>query len=162
MWSVKGLISVTSLPFNPSPADLNPLAGISRCIRRICLLREQGDTAEAALLEQSDLANAVRDIRLARGPDALPESELRSMFVTEEKRVTDAIILSELLIPELVKSFSSAASNPPMPRPANSGPAPAYSSDSVPPFAQSASVGGPAIADFLDSMLASERSSRRR
>lgn len=152
---------MTSLPFNPSPEDLNPLAGISRCIRRICLLREQGDSTEAMRLERGELANAVRDIRLARGSDALPESELRAMFAAEEKRVTDAIVLSELLIPELVRSFASTASHPPMPARSAPGGSPAYAADSASPFAQPATVGEPVIADMLDSMLASERTSRR-
>ena len=138
--------------------EVSPLAGIIRCVRRICLLREQGDATEATRLEKNDLANAVRDYRLACGPEILPESELRSLFVAEEKRVADAVILSELLIPQLVKSFPAqpVAAVP-------SRPSAAASVETATPFPRAAAAAGvsPIIADLLDAMLASERSGRR-
>jgi hypothetical protein len=153
-------ITVTSSPtLNPS-SGANPLAGIFRCIRRICVLREQGKDADASLLERNDFANAVRDFRLTNGPDALPESELQSMFALEERRVADAAVLSELLIPELVKSF------PPIPvagAPRLTSASPTVPDSSTPPFPRAAAAAGvsPIIADLLDAMLASERAGRR-
>lgn len=153
---------MNSFPFPSLPADVNPVAGIVRCIRRICLLREQGSFAEAKHLEQSELADAIRDVRLVQGVDALPESELHSLFVQEEKRVADAVVLSALLIPELVKSFPSSSSNPPL---AQAGSASPFAQNSAIPFPRppSAAASGvtPGIADMLDSMLSSERTARQ-
>jgi hypothetical protein len=151
---------VISSPFTHLPADAKSLTGITRCIRRICLLLEQDNAAEAARLEQNEFANALRDIRLALGPDALPESELRAMFAAEEKRVADAVVLSELLIPELIKSLPAAPAFPPPTRP---GSLSASGLDSPTPFPRAAAAAGvsPIIADLLDAMLASERTGRR-
>lgn len=143
-------------------AETNSVAGITRCIRRICVLREQGNLAEATRLEQNEFTNTLRDIRLAQGPDALPESDLRALFAAEEKRVADAVVLSELLIPELVKSFPPMSASPfPSSRPPASTQAPETASAA--PFSRPAAPAGvsPIIADLLDAMLASERPSRR-
>lgn len=150
---------MTSFHSSSLPAEISPLAGIVRCVRRICLLREQGDAAEATRLEKNDLANAIRDVRLAHGPDTLPESELRALFAAEEKRVVDAVILSELLIPQLVKSFPPSS----LPPVQQTRPAPAVSAETATPFPRAAAAAGvsPIIADLLDAMLASERSGRR-
>ena len=148
-------------PFPFFPAEADPLAGITRCIRRICLLHEQGNTVEAISLQQGDFGNALRDFRLAHGPDSLPDAELRSMFEAEKKRVADAVVLSELLIPQLIKSFPAAAASAPQIRPAAAAVAPAR--DTAVPFPRAAAAAGvsPVIADLLDAMLASERGGRR-
>ena len=143
-------------PFPSHPAEANPLAGISRCIRQICLLREQDNAGEAARLEQNEFANALSELRLAYGPDILPETELRALFEAEQKRVADAVVLSELLIPQLVKSFSTAPQVRSVAVPANGR------EPSVPlPRAVAAAGVSPMIADLLDAMLASERGGRR-
>ncbi len=87
---------------NHSPTKPPSVAGVARVVRQICLLREQGDAVQAARLQENELAGAVRDLRLAQGPSALPEAELQAMFALEERRVAEAAILSELLIPRLV------------------------------------------------------------
>ena len=138
------------------------MAGITRCIRRICLLREQNNPAEAERVEKNEYANALRDHRLAHGPETLPEIELKALFVTEEKRVADAMVLAELLIPQLTKSFPSAAggsANPMQPRPGSASPS---GHDTATPFPRAAAAAGvsPIIADLLDAMLASERTNR--
>jgi len=158
-----GKSPVMTSPFPPYPAEANPLAGITRCIRQICLLREQGNIAEAQQVEQNEFSNTLRDLRLAHGPEILPESELQTMFAAEQKRVADAVVLSELLIPQLVKSFGNSA--PPLAQPAHSVAAAAAtgSRDSSVPIPKAAAVAGvsPMIADLLDAMLASERGGRR-
>ena len=156
----RGNLIVMNSPFPPYPAEANPLAGITRCIRRICLLREQDNAAEALRVEQGEFANALRDFRLAHGPDTLPENELRAMYNAEQKRVADAIVLSELLIPQLVKSFPAAAAAAPVRQAAS---AVSASRDSAVPFPRAAAAAGvsPVIADLLDAMLASERGGRR-
>ena len=146
--------SVGQLLLNHPPTKPLPAAGIARVVRQICLLREQGDAAQAARLQENDLADAVRDLRLAHGPAVLPEAELQAMFAAEEQRVAEAVILSELLIPRLVESWPvhsgpvrSAASRPGRESPSVAAPAPA--------------AGPPAIPDLLDAMLAAERPGRR-
>jgi hypothetical protein len=131
------------------------MAGITRLVRRICLLREQGDAAQAAHLQDDELAAAVRDLRLAHGPEAFAESELHGLFATEGRHVAEAVILSELLLPRLVECRPAAAA------PRSSGPARTFS---PPPSAARAPVsaaGSPAIPDLLDAMLAAERHGRR-
>lgn len=154
---------VMSSPFPPHLAEPNPFAVINRCIRQICLLREQGNLAEAERVEKTEFANALRDLRLAHGPQILPQSELNVLFEAEHKRVADAVLLSELLIPQLVKSFSAS------PFPTQSRQAAAIAT--APPVSRDASVQtpkaaapagvSPMITDLLDAMLASERGGRR-
>jgi len=150
-----------SSPFPPHLAEPNPFAVINRCIRQICLLREQGNVAEAERVEKNEFANTLRDLRLAHGPEVLPQTELNALFEAEYKRVADAVVLSELLIPQLVKSFSAA------PFPAQARPAaaavPVTSRDPSVPIPKAAAPAGvsPVIADLLDAMLASERGGRR-
>lgn len=142
--------------FSQLPAADDPLAGITRLIRQICLLREHGDAEQAGQLRNGGLANAVRDYRLAHGPDALPENELQMMFATEERRVAEATILSELLVPRLVASLP-ALRDPVRSAPVRPGPehGAMATSSSVSP------VGPPSISDLLDAMLAAERNAGR-
>ena len=152
-----------SAPFPPHLAEPNPFAVINRCIRQICLLREQGNNAEAERVEKADFANTLRDLRLAHGPEILPPNELTALFEAEHKRVADAVVLSELLIPQLVKSFSAS------PFPAQARPLAAAATETVAtrdssvPIPKAAAPAGvsPMIADLLDAMLASERGGRR-
>jgi hypothetical protein len=135
------------------PVDAARRAGIARLIRQVCVLREQGDAAQATRLQENEVANAVRDFRLMEGPEALPESELQAMLASEERRVADAQILSELLLPRLVEHF-----------PAEPSPARSRGVRSLPgplPAATKAVAGPPTIPDLLDAMLAAERTGRR-
>jgi hypothetical protein len=127
-------------------------AGVVRIVRQICLLREQGDVAQAARMQDNELATAVRDLRLAHGPEAFSDGELHELFVAEERRVTEAVILSELLLPRLLASWP-AASAARGPRPV-SAPLPAIRRPEP-------AAGSPAIPDLLDAMLAAERPGRR-
>jgi hypothetical protein len=126
------------------------MTGLTRLVRRICLLREQGDAAQAGRLHEQEFATALRDLRLAQGPDVLPEKELRALFEQEEQRVAEAVILSELLIPRLVEGWPAVSG------PRSAGPARAPAPRPVAPAA-----GPPAIPDLLDAMLAAERNGRR-
>ena len=107
---------LTNPSFIPHPAAAEDLRGISRLVRQICLLREQADLAQAARLQENELAHAVRELHAARGPEALPESELQAMFIREEHRVAEAVLLSELLVPRLVSELP--VSFRPVPSPA--------------------------------------------
>ena len=131
------------------------MAGITRLVRQICLLREQGDAAQAAHLQGDELAAAVRDLRLAHGPEAFAESELSGLFAAEERRVAEAVILSELLIPRLVESWPASVGSRP------SGPVRTFPAPPSVARAPAPAAGSPAIPDLLDAMLAAERHGRR-
>jgi hypothetical protein len=145
---------------NPSlhqrPTSSGSTIGVARLIRQAFVLREQGDHAGAARIEESEIPTAVRDHRLAHGPDALPEAELRALYAIEEQRVAEAAILSELLIPRLVKMLPASAS------PTSSGNNRATArASTVISGAVLTPTGSPAISDLLDAMLAAERSDRQ-
>lgn len=145
------------LPVKLPPVEDEALVRITRLVRRVCVLREQGETAEAKRLEDEKLGSEIRDLRLSQGPQALPEGELAALFATESKRAIEAVALAEMLIPQLLGRL-----------PANPVPAPApvrpFVPTSVPaPELRPATMGGsPAIPDLLDAMLARERTALRR
>jgi len=132
------------------------LSTIARLVRRICLLRELGDAVAAAHLEENEFATAVRDIRLTDGPDALPEGGLQAMFVNEERRVADAVVLAELLIPQLAASILAGNNTAPRPPPTSDRKVADSFSRAADPVA-----GSPAIPDLLDAMLAADAAARR-
>lgn len=134
------------------------MSGIVRLVRRICVLRERGEAAAAARLEENDFATAVRDLRLAEGPDALPAEELQTIFAAEEQRVANAAVLAELLIPQLRGALADGAFP-------STGPATNLRRETPAPFAvarvSEPVAGSPAITDLLDAMLAADGAARR-
>ena len=135
------------------PDDAGCLAGLSRLVRRICLLQEQGDTAEAGRLQQGDLAVAIGEIRRTQGADALPEEKLAALFAVEAERVAEALLTAELLIQRLTAIWTSAPAAAPVVR------EPTIAEVRVPTRLVPAQP--PVISDLLDAMLASERTSTR-
>ncbi|MBL9214441.1 MAG: hypothetical protein JNG83_03090 [Opitutaceae bacterium] len=133
------------------PVDVEERRGVARLIRRVCLLREQGEVADAEKLQAGELARAIRDHRLQHGPDSLPESELRELYVVEARRAADALALAELLIPQLTRQPTAARTR----SEAVAIPVP------MPPAVRMPEAGVPAIPDLLDAMLAAERKARR-
>ncbi len=127
-------------------------SGIVRLIRQICVFREQGDMIAAGRLRENDLAGAVDEFRRRHGAEALPDQDLLDLFAAEERRVADAVILSELLLPRLLAALSAARTDA-VTRPV---------ARSLPSDARPAAIpaGPPAISDLLDAMLAAERSGR--
>lgn len=125
------------------------MAGIARLVRRVCLLREQGEAAQAAHLQGNELANAIRDFRLQHGPAALPEEKLGEMFASEEEHVVDAMVLAELLIPQLTRFMPEAVISRPVP--------PAVETPRSVPSPRVLAGDSPAIPDLLDAMLEAER-----
>ena len=127
------------------------MAGIVCLIRRICLLREQGEVARAEQLQAGELAEALTALREADGPEACSAVAVAQVFAREEERIADAQVLAELLAPRL-----GAA------RPATTAPLPAAA---PPPSPPGRAPGVPAeslsIPDLLDAMLAAERTSPR-
>ena len=126
-------------------------SALARLLRQASVLREQNDTAGAARLEANEIPATVRSIRLAHGPDALPDAELQAMMVAEDQRVVEAVILAKLLISQLVVTS-----------PVISERGRSNSARSMPePVAPKTMAGPPAISDMLDAMLAAERTGRR-
>lgn len=128
----------------------HPATPVTRLIRRICLLREQGDAAGAHSLERDQLPAAVQLARTKLGPDALPEDELRRIFARESERAAEAITIAGLIVQQLTPHAlggTSAASV----RATRDREPPA-------PSARGRASGNttPAIADLLDAMLANE------
>ncbi len=126
------------------------MASIARLVRQICLLREQGDAGRAAQLQENDLTAAVRNLRATHGAEILPEPGLQALFAAERQRVAEAVLLAELLIPQLLGSR-------PVPRPA----AAITAVTPRPAAPRPPDAGPPAITDLLDAMLAAERAGRR-
>jgi hypothetical protein len=138
--------------FNSSqrPDDAGRRAGLVRLVRRICLLREQGEAAEAGRLQENDLAAAVGEIRRADGADALREEDLVALFAAEAGRVSEALFTAELLIRRLTEIWPAS----PSPVAAT---ARAPTTIVAPADARPAPAGPPLISDLLDAMLAAER-----
>lgn len=133
------------------------MSGITRLVRRVCLLREQGEAEAAARFEQNELATAVRDLRLAEGLEAVRDEELQELFIREEQRVADAVILAELLAPRL------ASVRPPVPAVQVTTPVQVRRDEFVStPRVIESGAGSTAIPDLLDAMLAADSAARRR
>jgi hypothetical protein len=129
--------STAQLPEKTGPRDEN----IARLCRQICLCRTRGQVAEADRLE-----TALRDqVSAGFGEDALQE-----IFSCEQKRVSDAYMLAEVLGPLLTEHLSA---NTPDPARAH---VPAARSSSRPATADRPL----AIADLIEGMLKQERATR--
>ena len=133
-----------------------PRDSIVRLVRRICLLNEQGRSAEAARLETTELAAALKAAREAGGAGDVAQEILTEIYAIEKERSANAVVLSELIVAQLHEylfaagpsrrtAFTTAANSPP-----------------AAPAAGPASGGSPAIPDLLDAMLAHDRSAARR
>lgn len=160
---------MNAFPVNPSSSDDGSLQSLTRLVRRICLLTEQGDEAEAIRLESTQLAEAVRQYRHDHGPDALTEQHLGEIFVHEQRRAADAVVLAELLIPQLAGQSRAGwaqgaslsvhgARSPSVEPPAGSMAAAAFDTAAA---REAARTQPASIPDFLDAMLAGETSQRR-
>ena len=148
-----------NFPIQVSSAEAVSVAGITRIIRRICLLREQNNILAAEQLEQNEFAAALRELVLLHGPELLSERELLDIYRAEEKRVADAAVLAELLAPPLIRALSTASVSL---SPARPNAAATNGRDTSIPFSRTAVEGAsPMIADLLDAMLASERPANR-
>jgi hypothetical protein len=125
------------LPEKIETADEN----IARLCRQICLCRTRGRMAEASRLEV-----ALRD-QISSG---FSEDDLQEIFLVEQKRVIDALMLAEFLGPLLTEHLAAATSA--MIR----APAPAVRSSRRPATTERPA----AIADLIEGMLMQERATR--
>lgn len=139
----------------------SPWDEVAQIYRQVCLLRLQGRGAEAAQLYAGKFSEALDVIEQFAGPGPVTEARVQSLLAAEDERVAQASVLAELLTPLLVErlreiflpdraqplSEKSPAVDSPAGAPANfPGVKPAHSS-------------APTIADFIEGMLAQERSS---
>jgi hypothetical protein len=131
--------STTQLLEKTEPCD----EGIARLCRQICLCRTRGQVAEASRLEI-----VLRD-QVSAG---FSESALQELFLAEQKRVIDALMLAEVLGPLLTEQLATAASDITRAH----APAPAARS-SRPPATSDRPL---AIADLIEGMLMQERTTR--
>jgi len=125
-----------------------------RLVRRLCLLREQGHSAEAAQLEATGLPPLLKAFGIGAGSTASARDALAEIYAAEKERVANAVVLAELIAAQLDRSHPAVApagraANPFPPLPAD------ISAGEVP-------AGSPAIPDLLDAMLAHDRSAARR
>lgn len=106
-------------------------------------------------MQQGDLATAIRDFRLAHGPEALPEQKLAALFAIETDRVAEALCTAELLIQRLTSIWAAA------PAPAATAAVREPTVVEVRAPTRLIPAQPPVISDLLDAMLASERTSTR-
>lgn len=147
---------LTTHPENTPLAPTERMVNIIRMIRRICLLREDGEMLDAKRVEDAELLPAVEAFRKARGEEALPEKALEEIYAIETRRVADAGVLCELLVPRLVARLPGLAMAGAVAGAVNVAPVSRAAAATVP------SPGGPpAIPDLLDAMLAADRAGAR-
>lgn len=113
--------------------------------RRICLLRLEGRDADARRILDSEFAEAETAARGACNGDPDADQSLKAYLASEGERVAQAVAFAEVLVPELSKRLSvrgdarpQAAATARKPRASALGEA-------------------PAVADFIEEMLAQER-----
>lgn len=131
-----------------SAADLT---GIIRLVRRICLYREQGETARAARLQADELVAAIAEHRLWHGPESLTDEKLCALFVSETDHVREAMAIAAALAPDL-----AAVVAPPDPEREPMFP-PMRPLGSIKPFPDRP----PAIRELLDALMTANTPSRR-
>ncbi|MBL9186418.1 MAG: hypothetical protein JNK23_02975 [Opitutaceae bacterium] len=132
----------------PATVSAQPTAApdwidVARLCRRICLLVERGEIAEADRLRTGEFSAAVSALRAA-GTDG-------AMFAIEAERLAHATLIAEFLAPLLAARLQPAARRD-MPAPSLARIAALTPEPAAP--ARSAAPGN--IADFIDEMLARE------
>ncbi len=125
-------------------------------VRRICLLREDGEMLRARRMEETELQPAVGEYRKMRGDEALPERALEEIFAIETRRVADADALCELLVPRLTARLPFGVST------GTTAAVPVSRVASPIGAIGAAPAGPPAIPDLLDAMLALDHAGSRR
>lgn len=129
--------STTQLPEKIEPRD----ESIARLCRQVCLCRTRGQIAEANRLE------TILHDQVSAG---FSEDALQEIFLSEQKRVIDALMLAEVLGPLLTEHLSTATTA--------TARAPASAARS--PRRPVATDQPPGIADLIEGMLMQERATR--
>jgi hypothetical protein len=121
---------------------------VARVCRRVCVLRERGQNAEAEQLRSGSLPELLSAVRTPTDTDATIAERLESVFTHEAERVADAAALAELLVPLLSEQLRSS--------PALQGVIPATIVPPTPPPKKPPARRAASIADFIDEMIAQE------
>lgn len=128
-------------------SETSPWDDVRRIYRRICVLRANRKTDDAAQLENRDLARALAEARIATN-----NSEEEAIVLAQEaERVANAAVLAELIAPmvaEQVRVESQRIAPQNIPAAAPAGP----TTKAARPRPESV----PTIADMLDGMLSQE------
>jgi hypothetical protein len=106
--------------------------------------------SEAQAIEKTEFAEAAAKARGVSGSEFEADTILKTIVAEEQERVAEAIAFAEVLAPMLAKRLSGI-SPPPAP-----SPAPQPRRAKAPALDQNRG-----IADFIDDMLAQERSAAR-
>lgn len=131
---------------------------VARACRRICVLREQGEPAAAESVRTDELAPSVAALRGTTDDDV--DARVAEILAAEQERVADAAVLAALLAPMLERSFrrtgaiTAVAGDAGEAKPAPSPQATATPAAAAMPMRRPAGD----LADFIDEMLAQERS----
>lgn len=128
-----------------------PWIEVGRVYRRICFLRSEGLAGEAQALQENEFAEAEAAARAACASGSEADSRMDALLAEEGARVAQAIAIAEVLVPILAKRLSVLL------------PAPRLSA--APSVAARERKAGHdenrGIADFIDDMLAQERTGTR-
>jgi hypothetical protein len=115
----------------------------------MCFLRSEGLAVEAQVLEETEFAAAEARAREVSGNEFEADSILKTLLAEEQERVSEAVAFAEVLVPMLVKRLSGLVALP-------SAASPAPRAAKMPAHDESRG-----IADFIEDMLAQERTASR-
>lgn len=124
------------------------------------MLRERGLVEEAERLRAGQLPGMLAALRTPADTDETVEQRLAATFAAEAERVANAAVLAELLAPLLAEQTRLR----PLEASAGSSSNPGFSSSTSSPVSPAKSAPRPVpgnIADFIDEMIAQERSPPR-
>lgn len=131
-----------------------PRAELARLCRKICIARERDGQLDRSL--ESEFQHALAEIHAHFGSESVSEEDLWEIVRVEEKRVADASVIAELLLPRLLTALRSQL---PAPAPSPSlAPPPSASTPEPRTLSPAAPLG---IADLLEGMLDQQRSELR-
>jgi hypothetical protein len=127
-----------------------PWIKVGRLCRHVCFLRSEGRLAEARRVEETDLADALAEVRQAHEPEPEVEARLALLRSEADRRVADAVAYAEVLVPmlaERLKALVPLAGSPTI----------------APPRKPRVEAPGDSrgIADFIDEMLVQDRAHSR-
>ena len=122
------------------------------------MLRATGETIAADQLESGDFARASAAVSAARARD---DDTWEACLAAERKRIDDAQLLAELLVPLLAERLTDSLSTR-FPVPGETGPSPAAAARKAKASRDRTTPSAPLeIADFIEGMLAQERAEVR-
>jgi hypothetical protein len=136
----------------PSVLDA-PRSALAKLCRKILLDAERDPDAVTRL--EASLLSALAEVQSQHGAESISDDDLWEVVREEEKRVADASVLAELLLPKISALLKQRATVQP-------GPASEQVVPSTEPRPQSPRTSAPlGIADLLEGMLDQQRNETR-